>query len=126
MIYQIENPININIGTCPCVTLHGKRCSDTIILYNEKEDYYWIEFKPFDILANVNITVSKETEEYQVIKDLLNTNDNQNIKKYAHILLIKYSDPENLYDKITLLANIKYDIGYMCAQSDIRKSLGIN
>lgn len=113
------------------VGIHGKPCYDkSIINFNDRYKYYWISIGVFGLESciygnSVSIIVNSGTEEYDKLTELVKTKDNDIIEAYANQLVIKYSDPEEIYKMIERVKDMKYKQGRHDVQYEFKAALGL-
>ena len=109
----------------------GKSCwKDSIIAQNEMGKYYFISIGLFGLDYHIHgnnktVVVMPGTPEHEELTELIKTEDDTIIEKYAQILAIKYLSPEYVYDMIEKVKQQKFKQGRRDAQTKMLEALGI-
>lgn len=113
------------------ITIYGKACYDgAIVNYNEQYKYYWICVGVFGLDKQIygyglNIIISSDSEEFDILTEMIKTHDNKLIEDYANLIIIKYADPKYLYQMIEKVKDVKYKQGRNDVRDELLNTLGI-
>lgn len=95
---------------------------------NTSDNYYWIDFYLFGSDRDndhLELIVYEGTEEYDRITTLLSAKDALGLSRYANIIIVKYTEPEFIVNKVEEITRRFYMKGQANVQRKMKDLLAI-